>query len=59
MGLFRANNTVANFWILFETLSAYSVVASEVGQEALAHAACEQISLESAIVASSPFHHQK
>ena len=59
MGLFRANNTVVNFWILFETLSAYSVVASEVGQEPLAHVACEQISLESAIVVSSPFHHQK
>ena len=58
MGLFRVNNTVANFWILFATLSAYAVVASEVGREALAHVACEQISLESAIVVSSPFHHQ-
>ena len=31
MGLFRANNIVANFWMLFATLSAYGVVASEVG----------------------------
>ena len=41
MSLFRANNTVANFWMLFAMLSAYGVVASEVGQEvgreALAH----------------------
>ena len=33
MGLFRANNTVANFWILSATLSAYAVVASEVVPE--------------------------
>ena len=59
MGLFRANNIVANFWMLFATLSAYAVVASEVGREALAHVACEKISLESAIVASSPFYHEK
>ena len=59
MSLFRANNTVANFWMLFATLSAYAVVASEVGQEALAHVACEQIFLESAIVASSAFHDHK
>ena len=43
MGLFRANNIVANFWMLFATLSAYGVVASEVGpevdREALAHVA--------------------
>ena len=41
MGLFRANNIVANFWMPFATLSAYGVVASEVGPEvdweALAH----------------------
>ena len=47
MGLFRANNTVANFWMLFATLSAYVVVALEVGpevdREALAHVACAQI----------------
>ena len=30
-GLFRANNIVANFWMLFATLSAYGVVTSEVG----------------------------
>ena len=46
MGLFRANNTVANFWMLFATLSAYFVVALEVGpevdREALAHVACAQ-----------------
>ena len=30
MGLFRANNSVANFWMQFATLSAYVVVASEV-----------------------------
>ena len=63
MGLFRANNTVANFWMLFATLSAYAVVASEVGPKVgrgiLAHVACEKISLESAIVASSPFYHEK
>ena len=63
MSLFRANNSVANFWMLFAMLSAYGVVASEVGpevgREALAHVACEQISLESAIVVSSPFYHQK
>ena len=47
MGLFRANNTATNFWMLFATLSAYAVVASEVGREDLAHVACEQISLES------------
>ena len=46
MVLFRANNTVANFWILFATLSAYVVVASEVDREALAHVACVQILLE-------------
>ena len=49
MGLFRANNTVANFWMLFATLSAYVVVALEVGpevdREALAHVACAQIFL--------------
>ena len=49
MGLFRANNTVANFWMLFATLSAYVVVALEVGpevdREALAHMACAQIFL--------------
>ena len=42
--------------MLFATLSAYGVVASEVGpevdREALAHVACEQIFWESAIVAS-------
>ena len=47
MGLFRAKNTVANFWMLFATLSAYVVVALEVGpevdREALAHVACAQI----------------
>ena len=63
MGLFRTNNTVSNFWMLFAKLSAYAVVASEVvpevGREALAHVACEKISLESAIVASSLFYHEK
>jgi len=63
MGLFRANNTVANFWMLFAMLSAYGVVASEVGpevgREALAHVACEQVFLESAIVAFWLFFHQK
>ena len=63
MSLFRANNTVANFWMLFAMLSAYGVVASEVGQEvgreALAHVACEQVFLESAIVAFWLFSHQK
>ena len=62
MGLFKANNIAANFCI-FATLSAYAVVASEVvpevGREALAHVACEKISLESAIVASSLFYHEK
>ena len=47
MGLFRANNIVANFWMLFATLSAYGVVTSMVGpgvdREALAHVACEQV----------------
>ena len=61
--LVRDNNTVDNFWMLFATLSAYAVVASEVvpevGREALAHVACEKISLESAIVASSLFYHEK
>ena len=59
MGLFRANNIVANFWMLFATLSAYGVVTSMVGpgyrdmdREALAHVAGEQISWESAIVVS-------
>jgi len=56
MGLFRANNIVANFWMLFATLSAYGVVTSEVGpgvdRKALAHVAGEQISWESAIVVS-------
>ena len=49
MDLFRANNTVANFWMLFATLSAYVAVALEVGpevdREALAHVACAQIFL--------------
>ena len=48
MGLFRANNIVANFWMLFATLSAYGVATSEVGpgvdREALAHVAGEHIS---------------
>ena len=61
MGLFRANNIVASFWMLFATLSAYGVVAAEVGpevdREALAHVACEQISWESAIVVSWLFYH--
>ena len=39
MNLFIANNTA--------TLSAYAMVALEVGQEDLAHVACEQLSLES------------
>ena len=51
IGLFRANNTVANFWMLFATLSSYVVVALEVDpeveREALAHLACAQIDLES------------
>ena len=61
MGLFRANNIVANFWMLFATLSAYGVVASKMGPEvdrkALAHVACEKISWESAIVVSWLFYH--
>ena len=65
MGLFRANNIVANFWMLFATLSAYGVVASEVGPEvgpevnrkALAHVAFEQIAWESAIAFSWLFYH--
>ena len=61
MGLFRANNIVANFWMLFATLSAYGVVTLEVGtgvdREALAHVAGEQISWESAIVVSWLFYH--
>ena len=61
MGLFRANNIVANFWMLFATLSAYGVVTSMVGpgvdREALAHVAGEQISWESAIVVSWLFYH--
>ena len=57
MGLFRANNIVASFWMLFAPLSAYGVVASEVDREALAHVACEQISWESAIVVSWLFYH--
>ena len=61
MGLFRANNIVASFWMLLATLSACGVVASEVGpemdREALAHVACEQISWESAIVVSWLFYH--
>ena len=61
MGLFRANNTVANFWMLFATLSSYVVVAlevdPEVDREALAHVAGEQISWESAIVVSWLFYH--
>ena len=61
MSLFRANNTVANFWMLFAMLSAYGVVASEMGPEvdrkALAHVACEKISWESAIVVSWLFYH--
>ena len=63
MGLFRANNTVANFWMLFATLSAYVVVAlevdPEVDREALAHVACAQIFLESATVASRLSYHRK
>ena len=63
MGLFRANNTVANFWMLFATLSAYVVVAlevdPEVDREALAHVACAQIFLESATVASWLSYHRK
>ena len=61
MGLFRANNSVANFWMQFATLSAYVVVASEVDlgvdREALAHVAGEQISWESAMVVSWLFYH--
>ena len=61
MGLFRANNTAANFWMLFATLSAYGVVTSMVGpgvdREALAHVAGEQISWESAIVFSWLLYH--
>ena len=56
MELFRANNIVANFWMLFATLSAYVVVALEVDpevvREAPAHVACAQIFLESATLAS-------
>ena len=63
MGLFRANNSVANFWMQFATLSAYVVVASEVDlgvdREALAHVVCEQLFWESAIAASWLFYHQK
>ena len=55
MGLFRANNSVANFWMQFATLSAYVVVALEVGPEVdredLAPFASEKIFSESAIVA--------
>ena len=63
MGLFRANNSVANFWMQFATLSAYVVVASEVDlgvdREALAHVVCEHLFWESAIAASWLFYHQK
>ena len=59
MGLFKANNTVANFRMVFVTLSAYDVVASEVDREALAHVACEQISFESAILAPTLVYQQK
>ena len=59
MGLFRANNTVADFWMLFATLSAYVVVALEVDPEALAHVACAQIILESATLASWISYHRK
>ena len=52
MGLFRANNTVANFRMLFATLSAYVVVALEADREALAHVAFAQIFLESATLTS-------
>ena len=38
--------SVANFWMLFATLSAYVVVALEVDREALAHVACAQIFLD-------------
>ena len=62
MGLFRANNIVANFWMLFATLSAYGVVTWEVGPgvdlEALAHVAGEQISWESAIVVPWLIYHK-
>ena len=54
MGLFRANNTVTNFWMLFATLSAFVVAAEvdpEVGREDLAPFASEKIFSESAIVA--------
>ena len=59
----RANNTVANFWMLFATLSAYVVVAlevdPEVDREAFAHVACAQFFLESATVASWLSYHRK
>ena len=58
MGWFRVNNTVANFWMLFATLSAYVVLALEVDREALAHVACAQIFLESATVASWLSYHR-
>ena len=35
MGLFRANNIVANFWVLFATLSAYVVVTLKLDWEIL------------------------
>ena len=57
--LVKTNNIVANFWMLFATLSAYGVVASKVDREALAHVACEQIFWESAIVVSWLFYHYK
>ena len=60
MGLFRANNTVTNFWMLFATLSAFVVVAEvgqEVDREALAPVVFEKIFSGSTIVASSLFYH--
>ena len=64
MSLFRANKTVANFWLLFATLSAYVVVAlevdPEVDREALAHVACAQIFLfERLFRPGGPEGHQK
>ena len=63
MGLFRANNSVANFWMQFATISAYVVVASEVDMgwtERLLRTSCaNSFFLESAIAASWLFYHQK
>ena len=63
MGLFRANNSVANFWMQFATISAYVVVASEVDmgwtERLLRTSFANSFFLESAIAASWLFYHQK